>query len=140
MHPRALIPLFLSLTYAWPWTTTCEENSRIGEPWMQLVADDLSHDDSLLTKMFQAMFYPEVAQQFPMWNCDLNGNSQKDCKLVYEDSFYKFTIRKTSASGTYNAQEGLDELVCLLPYVPTLGGRRGKADIYRYRFIRNWLT
>lgn len=80
---------------------------------MQLVGDDFSHDDSLLTKMFQAMFYLEVAQQFPQWNCDLNGNSQKNCISVYEDSFYKFTIRKTSASGTYNAQEGLDELVYL---------------------------
>lgn len=87
---------------------------------MRLVEDDLSHDDSLLTKMFQAMFYPEVAQQFPLWNCDLNGNSQKDCTSVYEDSFYKFTIRKTSASGTYSAQEGLDELVC---FYPTLDGR-----------------
>lgn len=80
--------------------------------------------------MFQAMFYPEVAQQFPLWNCDLNGNSQKDCTSVYEDSFYKFTIRKTSASGTYNAQEGLDELVCLLTL--PLGGRGGGEgrDIY----------
>lgn len=122
MHSLAVIPLFLALAHAWPWTTTCDENSRIGEPWMRLVGDDLSHDESLLTKMFQAMFYPEVARQFPLWNCDLNGNSQQDCTSVYEDSLYKFTIRKTSASGTYNAQEGLDELVCFVLRMLSLDG------------------
>lgn len=102
---------------------------------MRLVGDDLSRDDSLLTKMFQAMFYPEVARQFPQWNCDLNGNSQKDCTSVYEDSFYKFTIGKTSASGTYNAQEGLDELGGLYSTL-----MREALDVFGDKFIGNPLS